>query len=545
MRHAVMGLMALVIALPITGSADALEKIEGSRIVSASLFKNGLAMITREVEVSGADTYLMADVPSPVHGTFWIESEHEVDVRVMMRDVKVAPELSTGINFQEQLSGQEATVHFRDQGVPPMTGRIVPMERPRGDAVWNRQYQQPRYNSSPWPGDQDGRPGRFLILDTGDGREYVDTSTIARLSVSGREEKITARQPVMLLTVKSRKPSKVRMSYLTKGLSWAPSYRVDLAGEEDLTIEQKAIIKNELADFSNAEVFLISGFPNVQFGHVTSPLSLQQTWATFFQQLNTEMRSGQGGAGLVSQQQAVFANAPSPSSGLDLHASPSAEGPDIHYQPAGRRTLLEGDSIMFPIASVKTSYERIVEWIVPDTRTAAGRHISEHEARQNPDKYQDAMWDAIRFRNPLPFPMTTGAAMITGKGKFLGETMSFWVNEGEETTLHITKALSIRTRSSEKEEPDSRQAIYIGGRDYRRVTVVGELMMNNYRNEDITLVVRKRFSGDLLDSTGDPKSELREEGAWSVNKRNELTWGLTLEPGEEQTLTYRYTVLVD
>lgn len=84
-----------------------------------------------------------------------------------------------------------------------------------------------------------------------------------------------------------------------------------------------------------------------------------------------------------------------------------------------------------------------------------------------------------------------------------------------------------------------------GNDDYHKTTIKGELMVNNHRKEKISMVIRRRFSGELLDSTGDPKCVLREEGAWSVNKRNELTWTLTLNPGEEQTLTYNYTVLVN
>lgn len=542
MRCIAFGMLLVIVIASLT---EAQEKVVASRVVSASLFKNGLAVVTREVEVGGAGTYLISDVPSPIHGTFWVESEDEVEVRVTMREMDMAPQSNTATDFQGQLANQNITVHFREPGIPPTTGKVLPMEHPRGDAAWNRTYQQPNHYNyfgqiNPTAGSR-----RFLILETKDGREYVDTSMIARLTVSGPAERITERKPVLLLTVNNNKPSMIRMSYLAKGLSWAPSYRLDISGEKNMTVEQKAIIKNELGAFSDAEIFLISGFPSVQFGHVTSPLSLQQTWATFFKQLNTEIKPGQGSMGQMTQQMAVMSNVSAPPSGLDMSAAPSGEGPDIHYQPVGKRTMAEGDSIMLRVATAETSYDRIVEWIVPDTRKADGRHIQEHERRRDPGKYLDTVWDALRFKNPLSFPMTTGAAMIVGKGKFLGERTSFWVNKGEETTLHITKALSVRTRSSEQEEPDSRKVVYIGNDDYHKTIIKGELMVNNHRKEKISMVIRRRFSGELLDSTGDPKCVLREEGAWSVNKRNELTWDLTLNPGEEQTLTYNYTVLVN
>jgi hypothetical protein len=244
-------------------------------------------------------------------------------------------------------------------------------------------------------------------------------------------------------------------------------------------------------------------------------------------------------------QQAVSYNIRMPDSGLDLSAIPMGEGPDIHYQPIGKRSLEEGDSLAIDVASGKADYERIVEWIVPDTRRADGRHISRHERREDPDKYQDAAWDAVRFKNPLPFPMTTGAAVIVGNGRFHGQRTSFWVNKGEQTTLHITKAMSIRTRSVEHEQPGKREIVYIGGDDFRKTTVKGELSVGNHRAETVKLIVRRRFSGNLLSADGDPTCVLREEGVWSVNKRNELTWVLTLKPGAEKTLAYAYSVLVD
>jgi hypothetical protein len=58
------------------------------------------------------------------------------------------------------------------------------------------------------------------------------------------------------------------------------------------------------------------------------------------------------------------------------------------------------------------------------------------------------------------------------------------------------------------------------------------------------LVIRRRFSGELLSADGSPKQSLREEGVYSVNKRYELLWRFPLKPGEEKKLAYQYSVLV-
>jgi hypothetical protein len=86
---------------------------------------------------------------------------------------------------------------------------------------------------------------------------------------------------------------------------------------------------------------------------------------------------------------------------------------------------------------------------------------------------------------------------------------------------------------------------YIGGNDFQRVSVEGQLVVSNHRGEVVDMVIRRQFSGDLSKADGDPKKSLREEGVYSVNRRNELTWTLQIKPGAQQTLKYEYTVLVD
>ena len=194
------------------------------------------------------------------------------------------------------------------------------------------------------------------------------------------------------------------------------------------------------------------------------------------------------------------------------------------------------------MAKGKADYERIVEWLVPDNRNEFGQHVS----REDND---DSAWDALKFKNPLDFPMTTGPAMVTSGGEFNGQRTSYFVNAGEEMVLRVNKALSVRTRAIEhesqaKEVAVARDVIWIGGRQFRKSTVEGELSMSNHRKETVSLVLRRRFSGELVQAEGTPKASLREEGVYSVNKRNELLWAIPLKAGEERKIKYSYTVLI-
>ena len=469
-----------------------------------------------------------------------------IETAVQMRDVEVPASEARPGNLQEDLAGKNVTIHFKGDKVPPASGTVMKLKREKGESASSGRGQAQT---------------RYLVLKTAKGQVYVEPAEIAYVETENAEEKIKRRQPRLLLTVgeTDKAENKVAISYLTHGLSWAPSYRIDITDPKTLALEQQAVVKNELTDLDGAEIKLISGFPSVQFAHVTSPLSTRMTWDAFFQQLN---QRGWRGSDLDNNRvvgQQTVGNAVSPYD-LSMAATPAGEGVDLHYQSIGKRSLAEGDSLALSVARSKAAYERIVEWLVPDTRDEFGRNL--REGSYNPwgryDRNEDddgSAWDALKFKNPFSFAMTTGPAMVVADGKFDGQRTSYWVNAGEETMLRINKALSVRTRAIEHEEQQNgatpgslassvRDVVWIGGYSYRKCTVEGELTVSNHRKETIQFVIRRRFSGDLVKADGDPKISLREEGVYSVNRRNELLWTLPLKAGEEKKLTYRYTVLV-
>jgi hypothetical protein len=522
------------------------------RIVSLGLFKNGYAQVEVEAAIPGPGVYLLQDVPEPVHGTFAIQAGFPVQARIVSR-MEEAP-LGSGdpLELQDALAGTEVTVHFRDGQIPPVTGTVEKLARPAREAARDGNDRgfgaETGYYRPPFiqPGPQGPR---FLVLRTSGGVSYVDPSMIAYLQAAGGGARVERARSVLLLKVGETggAPGKVVLSFLTRGISWAPSYRVDISDPKTLSIEQAAVIRNELASFSDAEVHLISGFPSVRFAHVTSPFSPLASWAAFFQAMASDPGSGRGGRAWAATQQAL-SNSYDPSMSFppaDLSAIPTGEGVDLHYQAAGRLSLEEGESVFLSIATARAPYARIVEWVIPDNRDWNGRPVRDRSQSDGPDGNADSPWDALRFRNPFSFPMTTAPAMTVAGGRFNGQQMAFWTNPGEEATVRVTKALSVRARHTEQEEEGDRKIVYIGGNDYRRAVVKAEVRVSNHRKEPVQLIVRRRFSGNLLAAEGDPASALLEEGAYSVNPRRELTWNLALGPGEEKTLTYRHDVLVD
>jgi hypothetical protein len=451
-----------------------------------------------------------------------------------MRDVSVPTAETSPSTLQEDLAGKVVIIHMKGDKTPPVSGTVIKL-KPTND------------------GERAREAARFLLVKTAKGRTYVERSEIATVETEGPDV-VTRKQPRLVLTLgATNKPeTKVTIHYLARGLAWAPSYKIDITDPKTLTLEQHAVVKNELEKLDGAEMQLISGYPSVQFGQVTSPLSLTTNLSQFHSELmNPEGRYAPQPLinALPTQVQAV-AFSRTGGADFELGAVPTGEGVDLHYHSLGKRTLANGDSLALKVAGGKADYQRIVEWLVPDTRDEYGHAGRRGRGDDAPPGDDDVAWDALKFKNPLPFPMTTGPAMVVSGGRFNGQRTSYWTNAGEETVLRVERALSVRTRAIEREEAKKadgtggRDTIYIGRRQYRSTNVDGELTANNHRKEEVTLVIRRRFSGDLISADGNPKSSLREEGVYSVNKRNELTWTLTLKPGEEKKLKYKYSVLV-
>jgi len=253
----------LLIVATLAIAVQAKEIPTTAPIQSLALFKNGLAVVKRSVSITEGGTYRIDDVPEPVHGTFSIDSPIAISTRVTMRETDAPARSSSAMDFQQQLVGKDVTIAFNQEKMLPVSGRVVAMEKPRGDEAWNRTYQANNYYWDYRYGQPPPNQGRYLVLDRHEGRSYIDMNLIAQLTLNTPDVNVKQRVPVLLLTAQNapKEPAAVSISYLTKGIAWAPSYRVNLEDSKTLSIQQDAVIKNELGDFSDADVTLVSGFP--------------------------------------------------------------------------------------------------------------------------------------------------------------------------------------------------------------------------------------------------------------------------------------------
>ncbi len=490
------------------------------KIVSAGLFKNGLVMIERAYNVPGPGHHEFVGTLSAVHGTLSITGPDGLRVRTGTREVTVAAEeLPPG--GPATLIGNTVELRFRDGTREPVFGTLL--ATPGGAVSRGDDGALPHSSAH----------GFYVLALEGGHRRYIDPSTVIEIVTGGKalvlpEGKRT--EHVLSFDVPDSHvgSATISVSYLTRGMAWAPSYSLDTSNPKRLRITQTAVVRNELEDLDDAELSLISGYPSVEHDHVTSPLSTTSTWQSFFQQLQQGESPPAGFTNQItsiSNVSTLFSAVPQGAMGTEN----TSEGPDIHYQPIGKVSLKRQEAMTLTLASAEVAYDGVVEWNVrPSDREGEVADV----------------WEALRFKNPFAFPMTTGPAMVVSQGKFLGSRTSNWVSVGGEAMVYVTRALSVQVGVSE-EEVGERTEFSLARRHYTQSTLEGTIQMRNLRSEALTLIVRKEVSGALLDVEGAPQQVVGSAGPGQLNPSTELTWNLELLPGEAKSLRYRYTFLRD
>lgn len=511
-----------------------------SRVKSVSMFKNGVALIREEFTVPASGQYVLDAIPYAIHGAFFIQSSADVEAVLTQRQSRETVGASGDLNYQKDLVGKKVRVFFNNANLPPVHGTVAAVRQTTDDkAPQSDSDFRPRYYSQSYyynRGNETPEVSNLhLILNTDFGQSVIQQSSIARIDVEGEIGTVVRSRPTLLFKVKTDKPATVGITYLTKGAAWAPAYRLLLPDEKSnrgkMTIEQTATIVNQWRSFTDAQLYLISGYPKIGCENVISPISNKANLSAFFSQMLRP--DGDDRGSMMSQ---MVMNSASPRDSDDFPSgsvAASGDGPDIYYHPVGPRSMNKADVLALSNGKKETEFERVVEWTVADTRNENGHPID----RENPN----TPWDTIQFVNPFDFPMTTGPAAVMTEHKFLGQNTSYWTSPGEKTSIPITKSLSVSVKADEQEINRSDEMRYMGVR-CRRITVAVELTIANRRAEPIKALVKRQFSGEIEKPVEGAKVVQLNQNLNALNRQNELRWELTLNPGETRTLKYEYEV---
>jgi len=529
--------MALLVLAPFLAPPQ-LPAAVPTKVRSAALFKNGLAFVQRTGTAPEGSAQARIDaLPVPTHGTFWITAGSggpALVSAIARRTERVERVAAT--NMMELLQanvGRKLTLFLGEKET--LVGTLVSMPGPRPIEM----DDQPRYGYA-------GQPIHALLLfDTENSTTAVDPNRVSRISAASGalNREFELRSPGASLTLEfaaaNKAPAPFELRYLERGLTWAPSYSIDIGEEGQALISAKAEVIDEAEELQGATLQFVTGYPNLKFAHVADPIAMRGDLEAFLGALGHSGSTQRGQ--VLSQSVASNTLFNEPASASLPVASEVAQGgvEDLFLYEQRGVTLARGERGLYPLFEKRVPCEHVYEWEIAETML--DRRQRDGEGREPP---QEEIWHSLRLTNDSGLPWTTAPAMTQKGGNILGQDTLRYAAVGAKTTVRITRALDIQGEQSENEIARSRDAAKFNGSSYDLVTVHGELRVTNFKREAVKLEVRKRITGEVTKNPAKAEVVALAEGLRQVNPNTRLSWTVALEAGKPTTIEYEYTLYV-
>jgi len=510
-----------------------------TKVRSAALFKNGLAFVQRTGMAPADATLARIDsLPVPTHGTFWVStgSAGPALTSAVARKAERLERLAA-TNLLELLRanvGRKLSLSLGEKET--LVGTLVSMPDPRPYDDENRS----RYGYAPQP------IHSLLLFDTGSGMSALDPHQVLRLAASEGtlnrefEQKSPGTSLTLNFAAATKAPAPFELDYLERGLTWVPSYSVDISEAGKALLTAKAEVINEAEELTGATLQFVTGYPNLQFAHVADPIALRGNLDAFLNALGSQPSSLQQSQVMT---QAVMSNSfdgGAASASLPVAPDPSQGGvEDLFLYEQRDVTLARGERGLYPLFSKRVPCEHVYEWKIADT--VVERYPREDERRPPP---QEEIWHSLRLSNDSNVPWTTAPAMTQKGGNLLGQDTLRYTAVGAQTLLRITRALDVQGEQVENEIARERNSTKIGNTSYDKITVHGKLKLTSYKRENVQLEIEKRIQGEVTKNPGAAKVELLAEGLFRANPRAKLSWSVALEAGKTLVIEYEYSLYI-
>ncbi len=522
-------------------------------IERVALFKNGLGYFTSSAALpKGATTINIGQIPVPSNGTFWLGYPESLKVRALITSMVDVEEAFSPRNVAELLQanpGRKVTLRTNLKDAPAITGTIVKVVSKDKPTPPSPYLMDIRRSSRHQP----YLLVSLVVIKTETGTVVLNAGSI--LQADFEDDDITA-----VVSVVSKKPSirleldkasrgqKVGLSYLARGITWSPSYMIDITDPKTAKFSAKAIVINEAADLREVHLDLVTGFPNIQFGEVNSPVAMSQNLEGFLRSLTTGRSESNRRRGHMMSQRARLHNVAmyendisAPMPGYST-ARKGIVSEDLFLYPVKDFTLARGETACLGLFTAEVPYKHIYTWKIPDMLDKDERY-----RRQRGEKHRQAaqeVWHCCRLVNNMKMPWTTATAEFVQAGQFTGQDVCYYTAPGAKTTIRINRAMNVLAEEAELEVGRQRSATKFYGYRYDLVKVKGELKLQNRLDKIATVEITKNLSGKVLQTAPQAKDIPTAKGLKRVNPRHVLVWEIELKPGQSQTLSYTYEVYV-
>lgn len=512
------------------------------RAEHVALFKNGYSQVSLVGELPAAKELELRGLPVPVEGSLWWQlpqGARAVQVAGSIRERELpavrystAELLAANVGKKVRLvmhGGQVYEGELTRQPLPTPAALTYPNH---GGSAQQQQLSQ----QAP------------VFLKNGQG-ELQEVAMDSVLSVSFAEPPAvpTRMEFQPLLTMELSEPAAggaLRVECLAGGLSWQPTYRLDISDKAELSC--MAIITNDMVDLEGVQLELVTGNP--ELGSDGLPISSL-----------TRLHS-------MANRGDVYR-----SRSMTTGAVPSWKAKDVDEDDESDD---EGNF------SEVTRTQELYHYAIPNFSARKDSTVAREIFLQKPlcrhiytcniDSHQDidneiVVWHCLNIKNEAVWPWSPGTLVCYSGGKLLARTVLPRTAPGQESRLRLATTLEVKASQSEKlvgskplvaspttqvdDSDDSDDDVFASkpakhGKPIGKIASVyqGEIALQNNAEHPVEVELSKNVIGRVTVAL-DAERVKDSPGGNAENPYSRILWRIQLAPGESKTCSYCYELV--
>lgn len=375
--------------------------------------------------------------------------------------------------------------------------------------------------------------GGYVVLQQGN-----TAAAIAMQSIQSMQRAtLPLRFHVLSETGAQAEKVSLNMAYLRSGIVWIPEYTLKLVDEETAELTLRGTLVNEAEDLIDCDVNFVVGVPHFVHSDLLTPLAVGHTIRTLgtampgvgvpqqvmSQVMNRAAIANNFGNSIQNNDVGSATNPNEPNAAFasimnHLPPSESVGSGDYSVYTKSHVTVRRGERAVVTLMTKKIRYSHTYHW-------NTGSDI-EHRL---------SLW------NNTTTPWTTGPCLALFGSQPLSEDILKYTPVNGRGELTVTTAINIAKQVTESEvdrklkshEPQPGQFLDL-------VTVGGHLKIKSYERSPVQIRVRKTVFGKPIFASENGVLTVDSEKLRLLERSGTIEWNLTLDPGVEYDLEYRF-----
>jgi hypothetical protein len=471
--------------------------------VKLVVFENNLTFVQREGKVRFQNRKIaLEDVPQALYGTFWLSPLGDFTIsRITFGPdtVQVEQEAKNFFDVLKANVGAKATVSYRvGNEIETAVGEVLPF------ATYTELVS---------------------ILQVNQSTVFIRKDQIQQVEITGKGklrfyDKMVDNATTVELDKDIREPVALQMVYFEKGITWRPSYYVKLRDDTSAFFTVNCLVDNRAENFTNAELFLIRGKPNLKFEG-----QLDAGTKSAFERLP----NNSGRAPVNPETPTTTVSSPE----LEPPVTGAGDPEGFLVYSAGRVSLSKNSRAYIPVFRQRVSSSRSNFCQIP--------MLTDPNKAEAPPTYAGEVYESVRFNNVTGGPLLSGSVFVVNDvNSPLGQDEMPFTPENSEVIVRTARMNQVQVTVNETVQERRDNAKKVDNVSYSRTQMRGTIVIKNLQATQVSVTLSKQLMGDVGKQGNAEVVRSGEKDA--VNQNVRVTWRAVIAPNGTATIPYEYSV---